>query len=186
VKERLAKIEAYGKAHWKELLALVLAAIPAGFLLFHKTGKQVAANAISYIPAAFGGSGDVSSPGSSTTASPGTLIAGLVSAAPATVGTSVNGSSTTSSPAIPVTGPPLAAKILQPPPPNNPPAPTPVTIANPIAPGLPPIVVAGVAKLAGTIAQRRTAAPPPPPPTPRPISVVTPTGPKQRGPVVLQ
>jgi hypothetical protein len=65
MKEFFARAETYGKAHWKELTALALAAIPALFLLFHKGARQAAGNAITYIPAQFGGgsasSGDTSS-----------------------------------------------------------------------------------------------------------------------------
>ena len=58
MKGSLERLQAYAKAHWKELTALGLAAIPAAFLLFHKGTQQAAANAITYIPAAFGGGGD--------------------------------------------------------------------------------------------------------------------------------
>jgi hypothetical protein len=115
VKERLAKIEAYGKAHWKELLALVLAAIPAGFLLFHKGTQKAAANVISYIPAAFGGGS-----GAASSADPGAALADALSTGPppsSTLGTSVNGSNPTNTPAIPRTGGSSTPKTPPPPPP---------------------------------------------------------------------
>jgi hypothetical protein len=129
MKEQLARIEAYGKAHWKELLALVLAAIPAAFLLFHKGAQQAAANAMTYIPAAFGG-GD---PGATPAVDPGAAVA-AAAAAPAqavaavtqavtgtpppppstTLGTSVNGSNPIVSPPIPKTAVVATARVPPP------------------------------------------------------------------------
>jgi hypothetical protein len=64
--ERLKRLGAYAKAHWKELLALTLAAIPAAFILFHKGARQTAQQAISYPAALFGGGGAGSDTTSST------------------------------------------------------------------------------------------------------------------------
>lgn len=51
----MRRIGAYVKQHWKEFLAVSLAAIPVALLLFHKGTQQAASNAITYIPATFGG-----------------------------------------------------------------------------------------------------------------------------------
>jgi hypothetical protein len=71
-KTRLKRLGAYARAHWKELLALGLAAIPAAFLLFHKGTQQAAQTALQYPAALFGsagGGGDTS--GSSSGSSSG-------------------------------------------------------------------------------------------------------------------
>lgn len=114
------RVEAYGKLHWKELLALVLAAIPAFFLLFHKGTQQAAANAISYIPAAFAGDsgsatagGPGGDPGTQLAPATGTTSSNPITAAvsavanvisPKPASTSVNGANAVKSPAIPKTG----------------------------------------------------------------------------------
>jgi len=53
----LARLGAYMRAHWKELLAITLAAIPVAFILFHKGTQKAAQQAISYPAALFGGGG---------------------------------------------------------------------------------------------------------------------------------
>ena len=65
----LKRVGAWARIHWKELLAIGLAAIPAAFLLFHKGTQQAATSALSYPASLFGsgGSGDTStSAGSSS------------------------------------------------------------------------------------------------------------------------
>jgi hypothetical protein len=66
---RLKGLGAYARAHWKELLAIGLAAIPAAFLLFHKGTQQAAQQAISYPAALFGGGS--ADPGATSDASSG-------------------------------------------------------------------------------------------------------------------
>jgi hypothetical protein len=66
---RLKRLGAYARAHWKELLAIGLAAIPAAFLLFHKGTQQAAQQAISYPAALFGGGS--ADPGATSDASSG-------------------------------------------------------------------------------------------------------------------
>jgi hypothetical protein len=80
---RLKRLGAYARAHWKELLAIGLAAIPAAFLLFHKGTQQAAQQAISYPAALFGGGGadtgatsDSSSGSSSSSSGDGNCPAG--------------------------------------------------------------------------------------------------------------
>jgi hypothetical protein len=65
MKAGLGRIGAYAKKNWKVIAALVLAAIPAAFLLFHKGTQQAAQTAISYPAALFGGA---SSPTDTNTA----------------------------------------------------------------------------------------------------------------------
>jgi len=62
-KNRLQRVGAYARAHWKELLALLLAAIPAAFIVFH-TGARKQAQSILTLPplgAATPGGADASS-----------------------------------------------------------------------------------------------------------------------------
>jgi hypothetical protein len=81
-KSRLQRAGAYVRAHWKELLALLLAAIPAAFIVFH-TGARKQAQSILTLPplgAATPGGADASSaitpavntssPSSTTSSSP--------------------------------------------------------------------------------------------------------------------
>lgn len=51
---KLRRIRAYLKAHWKELLALTFAAIPALFIVFHKPARDAATKTISYPASLFG------------------------------------------------------------------------------------------------------------------------------------
>lgn len=87
----------YVRAHWKELLALVLAAIPALFIVFHQGTRQAAQQAMQPILDAIpGGPGSPGNP-SGGGGDPGTNI-DIPAAAPAsatpssTLGISVNGS----------------------------------------------------------------------------------------------
>lgn len=78
----LKRVGAWARVHWKELLAIGLAAIPAAFLLFHKGTQQAATTALSYPASLFGGgSGDTS--GGATTSSDGTSGGGTPTPHPA-------------------------------------------------------------------------------------------------------
>lgn len=110
--KKVKGIRPYLKAHWKELLALVLAAIPAAFIVFHKGARQAAVQAAQpLLNAVPGGAGSPGS-GPSGGGDPGTSIAtpsssssvvtaaqsalGAMTAAPSSsLGISVNGSNPT-------------------------------------------------------------------------------------------
>ena len=89
---RLKRAGMYLKAHWKELLALVLAAIPAAYIVFHKSTQQAVLaplqSALANVP---GGAGSPGTPaGPSGGGDPSTSI-GIPAPVPS-LGTSVNGS----------------------------------------------------------------------------------------------
>lgn len=67
---RLKRLGAYARAHWKELLAIGLAAVPVAFLLFHKGTQQAAQAAVSYPAALFGGGSAADTSGTSQDATP--------------------------------------------------------------------------------------------------------------------
>jgi hypothetical protein len=78
------------KVHWKETLALVLAAIPAAFVIFHKPTQQAASNLLTYIPATFGdasggGGGDSSSGDTSSTSDPSSTTTTPAASTPVTI-----------------------------------------------------------------------------------------------------
>ena len=91
---RLKRAGMYLKAHWKELLALVLAAIPAAYIVFHKQTQQaVTAPLQSLLSNVPGGAGSPGVPGPSGGGDPSTSIGTPAPVASAgSLGTSVNGS----------------------------------------------------------------------------------------------
>jgi len=143
------RVGAYIKAHWKELLALVLAAIPALFIVFHTGARKAAQQTLTMPPL---GTGAPAGDSSTAMSSPAAAVAAPVAAAAAAVtgsnnsGTSVNGYNP-----ISVTAPdkgtvPLPAK----------------KVSMPTPPPAPPTTGRGT-RLAAAL----TAAPPPvPPPVP--------------------
>ena len=92
---RLKRAGMYLKAHWKELLALVLAAIPAAYIVFHKSTQQAVLaplqSALANVP---GGAGSPGTPaGPSGGGDPSTSIGSPAPVPSAgSLGTSVNGS----------------------------------------------------------------------------------------------
>jgi hypothetical protein len=101
VEKKVKGVGPYIRAHWKELLALVLAAIPALFIVFHKGAQQAAMQAAQPILDAIpGGAGSPGTPaGPSGGGDPGTGIPAPPAAAPppsvapsSSLGISVNGS----------------------------------------------------------------------------------------------
>ncbi len=115
------RVGAYIKAHWKELLALVLAAIPALFIVFHSGARKTAGQVLTLSPSTppIGDSSSAIPPPSTSTSSPApavaaavaTAVAAPVNAAKAVSGSassgavSANGSNPTKAPNIPKTGP---------------------------------------------------------------------------------
>lgn len=164
-KGKVARIRAYMKAHWKELLALTFAAIPALFIVFHKGTQQQVAQALQPLlnavpggagsPGIPGGAGSPGTPaGPSGGGDPGTsipspsasspngpasssLAAALSSAPSSSLGISINGSNPTT---------------VQPPPKAT----SPVALPNPTGRRVSPSSTAAVAApgyVAPTLAQ---------------------------------
>jgi len=98
-KNRLQRVGAYARAHWKELLALLLAAIPAAFIVFHSGARKQAQSILTLPPlgAAVPGGADASTaitPALNTT-SPASTTSSSPSPTTPTSGTSVKGSNPT-------------------------------------------------------------------------------------------
>jgi hypothetical protein len=88
------RVGAYIKAHWKELLALVLAAIPALFILFSVGARKQAHSIATLSPTGAAGS---SAPSTSDPAAAVAAVAAPVTAAVAAVKSVVTGSTPASS-----------------------------------------------------------------------------------------
>jgi len=119
------RVGAYIKAHWKELLALVLAAIPALFIVFHTGARKAAQQTLTMPPL---GTGAPAGDSSTALSSPAAAVAAPVAAAVAAAtgasngSTSVNGYNPISVDAPDKGTAPLLAKKVSPPPPTPPPA----------------------------------------------------------------
>ncbi len=134
------RVGAYIKAHWKELLALVLAAIPALFIVFHSGARKTAGQVLTLSPSTppIGDNSSAIPPPSTSNPAPpvaaavAAAVAAPVNAVKAVSGSarngavSENGSNPTKAPRIPKTGDSTA------PPTHLPIRPTASTIARPI------------------------------------------------------